>query len=265
MVIDVARGDARRWEHRAAVLTYARLGSTDGVHTKTLDPSTRLNDFCDRHLRLVAAHVLVVPAPVWATGVRRRTATWVPREDDPSVGYQEHELATRMLAFTQPDAPAVARPAPSAARARVDAVKEEYGELRADIVYRIESSALFDDTVPLTREFSLLLMRWEDESPRGAPSTLERLAMELRLAFDTARQHAEAVGLAHLPRTARSRAERAAKAAQLAVHAATAGEREAAATQLARLLDGISLHYLPGPRDVQRMIGEARPQLGPAP
>ena len=265
LVMSVARPPAHDWRHGEVRVTQARLGSTRRPQTQRLPGKTRLNDSCHKSLGRGIAHVLVVPRPVWAAGVRRPTSTWIPREDDPTIGYQEHELTARVVAFTQPHTPALRGSAPAAAQARIDGITEELGALTSDVVYRIENSALFDDTVPLTREFSLLLMRWEDELAHATPSALERLAMELRLAFDTARQHAEAVGLNHLPRTARAKAERAVKAAQLAVDAATDGEREAASTQLARLLDGIALHYLPGSAEARRMIGDSLPQLREAP
>lgn len=264
-VVGIARDHRGRAEEGSVWVTWASLGSTARPRTKRLSATSRLNDFCRRYLRSGVTHVLVVPEPAWAARWSRRSVTWLPRPDDPSVGYPEHELTSRVTAFARADEPHPVRSAPSAAMARVDGVKEEYGELSSDIVYRIENSALFDDTVALTRQFTLLLMRWEDELPHAEASALERLAMEVRLAFDTARQHAEAVGVSHLPRTARAKAERAVKAAQLALHAATDGEREAASEQLARILDGIALHYLPGSRDVRRMISEARPQLRPTP
>lgn len=241
-------------------VTFAPLGSR--IKPRTVDSSarTRLTDFCDRQLRVPAAHALVVPVPEWGRGRRRPAITRLPRQDDPTLSYEPAELVSRVRAISQPSG-TVRASAPAAAQARVDAVKADYGELASDIAYRIENSALFDDSEPLTKEFRLLLMRWDDESWHAAPSALERLAMEVRLAFDTARNNAEALGFTHLPRTARARAVRAAKAAELALHATTDGERQAASSQLSRILSQLSLHYLPTSGDVPRMISETRPQL----
>lgn len=250
------------WDSKQPIVavTFAPLGSTAKPRTINSSAKTRLNDFCDRRLRHGAAHVLVVPEPEWCTGRRQHAVTRLPRDDDPTLSYEPEELAVRVLAVSRAgDAPVAAPPA--AAQARVDAVKAEYGELACDIAYRIENSALFDDSEPLTNEFRLLLMRWDDESGHAAPSVLERLAMEVRLAFDTARNNAEALGFTHLPRTARARAVRAAKAAELALHATTDGERQAASSQLSRILSQLSLHYLPTSGDVPRMVGETHPQL----
>lgn len=150
---------------------------------------------------------------------------------------------------------------PAASRSRVDEVKADYGELLTDVVYRIESAALFDSGVPLTREFTLLLMQWDDDHTRLDGQALEALSRRISIAFDTARAHAETVGLSHLPLTARRPARRAVKAARLATEATTEGERAAARAQLAKLLDGLRLHYLPSPSEGPLMVGGSRRAL----
>lgn len=69
----------------------------------------------------------------------------------------------------------------------------------------------------------------------------------MELAFETARAHAETVGLAHLPQQARDHARRAAGAARLARAAATEAERAAAQDQVVRILRSLALYYLPDP------------------
>lgn len=150
---------------------------------------------------------------------------------------------------------------PTASRDRVDEIKADYGELLTDVVYRIESSALFDSSVPLTKEFTLLLMQWDDEHRRLDGQALDALSRRISIAFDTARAHAETLGLNHLPLTARRPARRAVKAARLATEAVTEGERVAARTQLAKLLEGLRLHYLPSPSEAPLMVGGSRPAL----
>ncbi len=123
---------------------------------------------------------------------------------------------------------------------RVDVVTGEYGRLLADIVYRIENSALFDAAVPASQRFQLALVSWDADAPDAAA-----LAAEVEESFAAARAHAERVGLDHLPQTARESARRAAKAATLALSSADPPERAAAARRAADLLAGVRLYYLP--------------------
>ena len=137
---------------------------------------------------------------------------------------------------------------------RVGDVKAAYGGLLSDLVYRIENPALFDSKVPATKEFELLLMRWDDEEKGLSPETAARLAGELELAFAAARKNAETLGIRHLPRTARKNGQKAAHAARLAQHATTTGEREAAMATVIRLLDALALYYMPTPHDIPKML-----------
>lgn len=150
---------------------------------------------------------------------------------------------------------------PEVARARASAVKDQYGQLVSDVVYRIENSALFDNTVPQSKEFQLALLRWDDAEQRSGPGALDGLSRELQLAFDAARRHAETLGLRHLPWTARRTARHALKAAHLANNAASDGEREAARAKVAHLLGTLALYYLPTPSDSGKMLGAAPAQL----
>ncbi|MDO5677691.1 MAG: hypothetical protein Q4G35_09335 [Propionibacteriaceae bacterium] len=144
------------------------------------------------------------------------------------------------------------------ALAMADAVKTTYGRMLTDIAYRIEQAALFDSSVPTTRSFDNVLALWDSLNPASASEDdLVRLAGTLKLAFDTARAHAETVGLDHLPETARADARRAASAARLAVGAKTDGERAAAQEQVMRILRSLALYYLPHPDHLQ--ITDGRP------
>lgn len=137
---------------------------------------------------------------------------------------------------------------------RVDLVKERFGALRDDIIYRIENSALFDGAVPQTNRYQLALLAWDPSSP-----SVEELATEVEAAFDEARRHAEEIGLDHLPLTARDSGRRAARAAHTALNGTTDGEREAARRRVADILGSLALYYLPAvdPRAPQ-LIGRRR-------
>lgn len=171
------------------------------------------------------------------------------------ITYSVSQIASRI----DPDfAAGTGSRASTTAAARVAEVKAEYGDLLSDVVYRIECSALFDNSVDLSRAFTLVMMKWDDDESRSTPAALDKLSREVRLAFDTARRNAEAIGVEHLPRTARRAAGRAVKAARLATEGATVGERSAALDQLSRLLAELDLQYLPDRTEVPRMIGTAR-------
>ncbi|WP_040284703.1 hypothetical protein [Tessaracoccus massiliensis] len=248
---------------RVSVKT-AGLGATDRPRTMIVPDWLRLDDLVAERLDGgEIEHVLVVPGVRWPVdrvfGQDEPTAvTHGPRSSEV---YDERQILARL------DAQPKARSrkdghSPSGARARVDRVKERLGAMTTDVIYRIENSALFDTSVPLTRQFNLLMMRWDDEQARLGAAALDRLSMEVELAFTTARDHAETVGLSHLPATAQPDARRALKAAELANRATSEGEREAALLQVTRLLESIALFYLPAPADVPRMIGGSAPQLG---
>lgn len=134
----------------------------------------------------------------------------------------------------------VADPRGLSPRSRVDLVKERFGALRDDIVYRIENSALFDAAVPETQRLELALLAWDEMAPNP-----DELATEVEAAFDAARTRAEELGLDHLPETARDSGRRAARAAHTALHAESEGEREAARRRVAEILGSLALYYLP--------------------
>ena len=152
------------------------------------------------------------------------------------------------------------RPAALAAAKLVADVKEQYGTLLADICYRIENPALFDPADDAAKRLATALIRWDDGQGRLDPSELSTAAAEVRVAFDAARAHAEAVGMAYLPEEARPKAETALKAARLAQSTKVPAERSAALRQVSAILDGLALYYLPNPAEASLMI-EGRPVL----
>lgn len=128
--------------------------------------------------------------------------------------------------------------------ARVEDIKAEYGRLSTDVVYRIENSALFDSSEDATERFQAALIRW-DTNPDDSVAVLEELAGEVEVSFAVAQDHAETVGLSHLPSQAQDAGRRASNAARLAQRATTEGERLASMRQVARILDALALYYLP--------------------
>ncbi|MBK7819626.1 MAG: hypothetical protein IPJ61_00755 [Tessaracoccus sp.] len=156
-------------------------------------------------------------------------------------------------------APAALTAGPTPAE-RVAVVRDAYGRLLADIVYRIENSALFDAAVPETAEFQLALALWDEESPRA-----DELARAIETSFDAARTKAEALGIAHLPETAQGPARRAAKAAETALADGPAPEREAARRWVAEILGSLALYYLPPVDPAAPSLIGARRQIEPAP
>lgn len=136
-----------------------------------------------------------------------------------------------------------------AAVARVADVRAMYGRMLSDVAYRIENSAMFDSAVPTTDQFERALALWASVTEASPVADVLRLAGAVKVTFDTARAHAETIGLAHLPEEARADGRRAASAARLAANAGTPGERAAAWEQVNRILGSLALYYLP---DVSR-------------
>lgn len=145
------------------------------------------------------------------------------------------------------------RPHAEAARAKVGELKEEYGALLSDLVYRIENPALFDPAFEPTRVFTAAMIDW-DAHAREDSAELGLRAAELRVRFDAARAAAEAAGMEYLPAEAREPAGRAAKAARLAASTDSQGERRAALKQAVDILASLAIYYLPNPSEAQEMI-----------
>lgn len=149
-------------------------------------------------------------------------------------------------------------PASNRPRARAEAqvaeVRETYGRMLGDIAYRIENAALFDSTVPLTKQFDTALALWADVTDATSEDEVVRRASLVKVTFEAARANAETLGLAHLPETARDPARRAAGAARLAARSTNHAEREAATAQVVQILGSLALYYLPTPEDFRKAI-----------
>lgn len=142
----------------------------------------------------------------------------------------------------------------------VDDVKAEYGALVSDIVYRIEYPALFDPQDVVTREFTLALLRWDNNVGVVGRDELVELAARVRSSFVAAKVHAERVGMEHFPVGKRDGARLALKAARLARdEGASVAEREVALARAVELLDGLALYYVPGGDQARRAITGSGP------
>lgn len=133
----------------------------------------------------------------------------------------------------------------TAALERADEIKAEYGELLLDIVYRIDYPALFDPAVATTEAFQVALVQYDTRPNDLSVPDLESLVNGLEITYSVARDNAETLAERHLPEGVRDDARRASKAANLAVNAATDGERVASLAQVKRILDSLALYYLP--------------------
>ncbi len=150
------------------------------------------------------------------------------------------------------------RPGAALATRRVEEVKERYGELLSDIVYRIENPALFDPAVATTGAFTNALIQWDNSQATMAPSERSTLAARVSMAFDTARHHAELVGLEHIDPDARPQVARAAKAARLSVSSRSKAESRAALKQAIGILQSLRLYYLPSAAEAEAITGGKR-------
>lgn len=146
------------------------------------------------------------------------------------------------------------RPAIAEATAHVDDVKEEYGRLLSDIVYRIECPALFDAAVGPTRAFTAALLQWDSAGTSLTGTERSQLAAKVRVTFDAARANAETIGINHIPEDSREPAQRAVKALRLAASTRNAEERAAAQRQAVRILNSLALYYLPDPDETTTML-----------
>lgn len=141
-----------------------------------------------------------------------------------------------------------------AAFEHVAEIREVYGQMLTDIAYRIENSALFDSTVPTTRQFETALALWSDVSSNTNDEEVQRRSAVVVVAFRTARSHAEVVGIQHLPTTAHDSARRAAGAARMARSSSSEAERDAAHSRVVAILGSLALDCLPDPAALPRAI-----------
>lgn len=146
-----------------------------------------------------------------------------------------------------------------AAIRQVDEVKEEYGRLLTDLAYRIENPALFDAASPATERLTLALFEWDTTVTGLDDAARVALASTIVSSFREARDHAERIGMDHLPAETRDTAAKALKAAQLAQDPnAAPPEREAARRAAIDLLAGLALYYLPTPDEAREALGGRR-------
>lgn len=199
----------------------------------------------------IADAAAIMPAILMASMLLLLRVDWVspsPRAVADGRRLRPHEIRALLQA-------AQAGPTPAE---RVDVVTAAYGALLADIVYRIENSALFDAAVPASQRFQIALVTWDPDAPDAAA-----LATEVEESFAAARSHAEQLGLSHLPAAAQSPARRAAKALTAALAEGNPAEREAAARAAAGMLSGLSLYYLPVVDPQAPSLIAARRELAP--
>lgn len=193
---------------------------------------------------LALAHGL---APTRAFHLPTLAWRWVspPRvvENDTTIS-----LAEAFARLPRDDGPRVA------AVHRVDEIRALYGRMLSDIAYRIENSALFDSSVPTTRQFETALALWSDVSLSTSDDEVVRRSALVTIAFETARSHAETVGLGHLPTTAHGSARRAAGAARLARSSTSEAERDSAQLRVVSILRSLALSCLPDPTALPREI-----------
>lgn len=152
------------------------------------------------------------------------------------------------------------RPGAALTTRRVDQVKEHYGRLLSDIVYRIENPALFDPAVETTGAFTNALIQWDNSGATMPPAERSTLAARVQLAFESARKHAELVGMDHVPADARPEVERALKAARVSVSSRSKAEARAGLQQAIRILEALRLYYLPSAAEAEAITG-GRPVL----
>lgn len=184
----------------------------------------------------------------WRRGTLRiRSVTSLPLNEHNIVQYAKARLAGE----TPRGLPST--PRSDAIRSRVERIREQYGALRSDVVHRIDHPALFDGAAPTTAQFLGALAQFEQLPGTASIDELEAVASQVEVGFAVARQHAETVGIHHVPEHQRDDVRRASKAARLAAGAATEGERTAALEQLRRILGSLALHYLPDVAEIRAL------------
>lgn len=234
-----------------AMLSYTSLNFPTSRQSFPVKPGQTLGELCEI---LVGKSAKVVRIPAWSIApwwrskisgskLRILSAGKLLLDEKNVVSYAESRLAGKSFDQLNLDERR------AAIIERVHRITDEYQAMQEDIVTRIDLPALFDSAAPLTAAFQTALVTFEDFSQRPIPE-LERAAGEVEMTFAVARQHAERVGISHLPKNKRDDARRAAKAAQLLRSGSTAGERQAALTQLNAILARLALYYLPPVKEI---------------
>lgn len=258
---------ARSWRRRAVIVSTAPFDFVPAAYPPrpTPPPKSPLDHALDRvpgalgrSLRRRRAHAHPRPKPARRTPPTVRFR-WFG-EDRVSVDNVVDYARQRMGLIPAVDPNEERR---RRALRRIGHLRAVYGEMRLDLVGQIDHPALFDGAAPTTAQFLASLWEAEHLPDDAAPATLEQAAARAEVHFATARNHAERVGIKHLPRAKRSQGRRAAKIARLAVDGATEGERQAALAQLREVLDSLALYYLPDGDDAARLLAERA--LAPSP
>ncbi|MDO5535042.1 MAG: hypothetical protein Q4F65_10370 [Propionibacteriaceae bacterium] len=242
-------------DYRTMVLTLTQPSAeVVGLRLRVFPYGLRREDSAAGHFTLAEWAATQGLAPVAAYGVPG-VDWWTTEEPQILTGQGPISPGEARALAGSPAADAPAPPPTTRAiAARVDAVKEAYGRLRGDLAYRIENAALFDPAVPQTAQFETALVLWADVEPSTPAAEVARRASVVQVTFETARAHAETVGLRHLPADARRDAERAAKAARLAHASDSDAERRAALARVTAILGSLALYYLPDPAAVDRAL-----------
>lgn len=223
------------------------------ARTRTMDSVVLMEQLADRPIgprmrEFVGpnATVVAIPPIQWAKdGLFRDHPTRILNPGEYELdGSNIVDYARARLAGETPTV-RTSRDRRAVALSRVDEIKEEYGELLSDIVYRIDYPALFDTASPTTEAFQTALVRLEQAGDNPPLETVESLVNDLEISYSVARDNAETLGARHLPEHARDDARRASKAARLAANAGTEGERLASLEQVRRILGSLALYYLP--------------------
>lgn len=236
-------------------LTTARVSAPNTLNSVPFPLDTALGTAL-RHLRITNLSAIVIPTIHWA---RRATPFTMEPTRILTAGDLHLDAATIVdyalarVAGERPDPPTSEDRRRASLVANAEAVLTEYGQLLSDIVYRIENSALFDGSVPTTAAFDVAMVRYQTDADVLSTQDLAELAQELEISYSVAKANAETLGLSHLPHTAQDDGRRAAKAARLASAASNEAEREAALAQVARILTGLGLHYLPDARSTREL------------
>lgn len=231
-------------------LTYAHTTDLDRPRQlERVNEKTRLGVMARDLLAAKTVHILGAPPVRWGESSpwpwrrNRRTEILLPGTMHLD-GDNLVEFARAKRRGEHPEVRAVEERR-TEAEAAVEEIREEFGLLSTDVVYRIDNSALFDTSVPATEQFHAALIIFADLRSDAPIAEVEAQAAEVEVAYSLARANAERLGLSHLPETVRDDARRASKAAHLAANATTEGERVASLTQAARILESLAIYYLP--------------------
>ncbi len=150
----------------------------------------------------------------------------------------------------------------STANMTVDVIKLEMGRLRADVIWTIENSALWDISVPTSRAFFTALTVWDDHRSGWSIDERVRASAELKVLWKAAVDTATRLGIDHLSADDRPKAATAIKLVRKADSTTSEAERHQLMTKAADVLSGIMSITLP--RETLRELEHKRkpPEIG---